>query len=217
MNKTSHYDPQKNTTMIYAHKIENVSQEPGTIITNEHYLGVTDIEKVYLDQTGRFPYRSSNGMQYCFVLYSHDTNAILVEPLENRTAQELLRAYATIITYLGDRGYKPNILQRYNTQQKIKYQLVPPHSHRRNAAERVIPTWKNYFISGSCTVNPNFPIYLWDRLITQSVMTLNMLRPSRRNQHISVYTALNGMFNFDATRLVPPECTVVIYDAPSVA
>ena len=225
INRTSKYDPPPITKMIYDNEIEDVSQEPENIITNDHYLGVTDIKKVYSDQTGRFPYRSSNGMQYCFVLYSYDTNAILVEPLKNRTAQELLKAYSKIITYLSDRGYKPNmhfldneapdILQRYNIQQKIKYQLVPPNSHRRNAAERAIRTWKNHFISGLCTVNPNFPIHLWDRLIPQSVMTLNMLRPSRRNQNISAYTALNGMFNFDATPLAPPGCKVVIYEAPS--
>ena len=124
MNKTSNYDPQPNTKMIYAQEIENASQEPENIITNDHYLRVIDIKKMYLDQTGRFLHRSSNGMQYCFVLYSYDTNAILVDSLKNRTAQELLRAYATIITYISDEGYKPNIyfldneapsiLQRYN-------------------------------------------------------------------------------------------------------
>ena len=225
MNKTSNSNPQQNTKMIYAQEIEDVPQEPGNIITNDHYLGVTDIKKVYLDQTGRFPYRSRNRMQYSFVLYSYDTNAILVEPLKNRTVQDLLRAYATIITCLSDRGYKPNIhffdneapyiLQQYNTQQKIKYQLVPPHSYRRNAAERVIWTWKNHFISGLCMVNPNFPIHLWDRLIPQLVVTLDILWPSQCNQHILAYTALNGMFNFDATPLAPPGCKVIIYDAPS--
>jgi hypothetical protein len=30
----------------------------------------------------------------------------------------------------------------------INYQLVPPHMHRRNAAERAIRTFKNHFISG---------------------------------------------------------------------
>ena len=86
-----------------------MSQEPENIITYDHYIGVTDIRKVYSDQTGRFPYQSSNEIQYCFVSYSYDTNAILVELLKNRTAQQLLKAYSTIITYLSDRGYKPKL------------------------------------------------------------------------------------------------------------
>ena len=93
--------------------------------------------------------------------------------------------------------------------------MVPPHSHCRNAAERAIRTWKNHFISGLCTINPNFPIHLWDRLISQSVMTLNILQPSRRNQNISAYTALNGLLNFDATPLASPGCKAVIYETPS--
>ena len=183
------------------------------------------IKKVNSDQSGRFPYEFSNKMQHCFVLYSYGTNTILVKLLKNRTAQELLKAYSKIITYLSDRGYKPNmhfldneapdILQRYNIQQKIKYQLLPPNSHCRNAAEQAIRTWKNRFISGLCAVNPNFPLHLWDRLMPQSVMTLNMLWPSQRNQNISVYTALNRMFNFDVTPLAPPGFKVVIYEASS--
>ena len=97
---------------------------------------------------GRFPYRSSNSMQFCFALYSYDTNTILVELLQNRTAKELVKAYSKIIIYLNNRSYKPNknfldnepseLLQYYNIQLKIKYQLVPPNSHQYNVTERFI-------------------------------------------------------------------------------
>ena len=57
-------------------------------------------------------------------------------------------------------------------------------------------------------------MHLWDRLIPQSVITLNMLRASRRDPTISAYTALNGPFNYDATPLAPPGCKVIAFEAP---
>jgi len=46
----------------------------------------------------------------------------------------------------------------------------------------------------------------------QSVLTLNLLRPSRQNPTISAYTALNGKFNYDATPLAPPGCKIIAFE-----
>ena len=48
--------------------------------------------KVSTDQTGRFPVTSSRGSKYLMVLYDHDSNAILEEPLASRRKRELIRA-----------------------------------------------------------------------------------------------------------------------------
>ena len=40
--------------------------------------------KVSTDQTGSFPFTSSCGSKYIMVLYDHDSNAILAEPLTSR-------------------------------------------------------------------------------------------------------------------------------------
>ena len=37
--------------------------------------------KVYFDHTGQFPYTSSRGFKYIFLLYDYDSNAILTEPI----------------------------------------------------------------------------------------------------------------------------------------
>ena len=100
----------------------------------------------------------------------------------------------------------PQSIKAYDTNNYIKHQLVPPFSHRRNAAKIAIRTWKNLFITGLCSVDPLFPMHLWDRLIPQSVITLNLLRPSRRNSNVSAFEALNGKFNCDVTPLAPPGC-----------
>jgi hypothetical protein len=82
-----------------------------------------------------------------------------------------------------------NLLKTYNQEQQIEYQLVPPHIHRRNAAELAIRTWKNHFVAGLCSTDTRFPMHLWDKLVAQATLMLNLLRPSRRNPKVSAYTA----------------------------
>ena len=52
--------------------------------------------KIYSDQPGRFPKKSSHGNQYIMVLTEVDSDAILVEPMKNRTAREMIRAYQVL-------------------------------------------------------------------------------------------------------------------------
>ena len=163
--------------------------------TQDYYVKVENLHKIYTDQTGKFPTTSSNGMQYCFVLYSFDANAILVEPIKNRSARELLHAHQKFVTFLTQRGYKPNMhyldnkspqcIKSYDINNKITYQLVPPFSHRRNAAETAIQTWKSHFITVLFSVDPNFQMNLWYCLIPKSVNTLNILLQSRSDPNKS--------------------------------
>ena len=81
---------------------------------------------------------------------------------------------------------------------------MEPHNHRVNAAEKSIQTFKNHFIAGLCTTDPDFPIQLWDALLEQAQDTLNMLRTSRINPKLSAYATLEGQFNFNQTPLAPP-------------
>jgi hypothetical protein len=47
------------------------------------------------------------------------------------------------------------------------YQLVSPHCHRRNAAERAIRTLNENFVAGLSSVDPYLPMHLWYRLLPQ--------------------------------------------------
>ena len=87
---------------------------------------------------------------------------------------------------------------------KVDFQLAPPHIHRRNAAERAIRTFKDHFLAGLASLDPTFPMYLWDRLISQANTSLNLLRQSRLNPKLSAYAYLNGSFNHMRTPLAPP-------------
>jgi hypothetical protein len=180
--------------------------------------------KIYTDQTGRFPTTSSLGNKYVLVLFDADTNSILAEPLKSRAQEELLGKQVKLHKYLTNRGYKPmtqvldnecpDRLIQFFKQSNTHFQLVPPHLHRTNNAERAIATFKDHLISGLAATDPSFPLPLWDRLIPQAVLTLNLLRPARFNPRLSAWAALNGTFDFNATPLAPPGTKVLIYDPP---
>ena len=158
----------------------------------------------FSDLTGRFPIQSNRGANYIFVLYDYDSNAILVRPLHNRSAHEIHRVFTSVHTYLVTRGLRPRlhtldneastILKEFLTAENVEYQLVPPHIHQRNSAERAIQTFKNHFIAGLASTDPNFPLSNWCRLLPQAKLTLNLLRPSRLNPKLSAYAQLEGAF-----------------------
>jgi hypothetical protein len=44
------------------------------------------------------------------------------------------------------------LLNTYLHEHNINFQLVPPYSHRWNAAERAIISFKDYLIAGLCSM-----------------------------------------------------------------
>ena len=74
-------------------EFHHIASDPDTNQrTNLLCLSIVDTNDItgvnYSDQTGQFPHLSSRGSRYLFVLYNcnYDANAILVEPLKNKTA-----------------------------------------------------------------------------------------------------------------------------------
>ena len=190
------------------------------------YTAIVDAQQptgqIYTDQTGQLPVISSKGNRYVLVLYDYDSNAILAEPLKSRKQHEILRAYRTLTKFLVKRGLRPRLQKLDNEasqllkdemdKAEIQWQLVPPEIHRRNAAERAIRTYKNHLISGLASTDPKFPLHLWDRLIVQATLTLNLLRNSRLNPNLSAEAQLNGQFNYDATPLAPPGTKAIVHE-----
>jgi hypothetical protein len=154
------------------------------INTQYVYAATIDAGQIYTDQTGRFPVVSSKGNKYIMILYDYDSNAILAQPIKDRTDPELLRAFQVMEQELVARGLKPKLmkveneasklLKTYLHQQNITLKLVPPYRYRQNAAERAIRSFKDHFIAGLCSNYKSCPMHLWDRLLPQAVITLNM-------------------------------------------
>jgi hypothetical protein len=142
------------------------------------YAVVADQGQLYTDRTGKFPIRSSKGNSYVMLCYIYDFNYIKVVPTKSRSASEWVKAYGSIHQELTIKGFKPKLqtldneasadLKNFFTAQNIDYQLVPPHCHQRNAAERAIRTFKEHFVAGLSSVEPSFPMHLWDRLLPQA-------------------------------------------------
>jgi hypothetical protein len=136
------------------------------------YAVVVDQGQLYTDLTGKFPVRSSKGNSYIMVCYVYDCNYVKVVPMKSRSALEWVKAYDSVHQEFTVKRFKPKLqtldnqasaaLKNLFTVNDIDYQLVPPHCHRRNAAERAIRTFKEYFVAGLSSVDPAFPLHLWD-------------------------------------------------------
>ena len=163
-------------------------------------------------------------MNYIMVLAENDSDAILVEAMRNRSAGKV-RAYSVLIGRLHACGISPTkqvldneISQAYKdaiASFGIAYELVPPHNHERNKAERAIQTLKNHFVSILCGADKDFPLYLWSDILRQAEHTLNLLRPSRRIPAVSAYAYMYGQHNYDRNPFAPLGCKVEVHMMPS--
>ena len=97
----------------------------------------------------------------------------------------MIRAYQVLINRLRAAGIAPkqhildnecsNDFKEAIKTNNMTYQLVPPHDHRRNKAEKAIQTFKDHFVAIFCGADTSFPLKLWDLLLRQAKHTLNML------------------------------------------
>ena len=182
-------------------------------------------ETIYTDQTGKFPVQSSRGHTSLMVYYDVDANCIDVEPLRNHSDKQMISAYQALWERTNrGRKTKPKLhildneaSSAFKTaiKENCDLQLVPPDTHRRNLAERAIQTFKSHFIAILAGVDPSFPMNLWDRLLPQAVMTLNLLRQSHKNPSISAYQHVYGAFDYNKTPLGPLGCAVEVHESTS--
>ena len=106
--------------------------------------------------------------------------------------------------------------QKAIEKNKMTFQKVPPHDHRRNLAERAIQTFKAHFIAILCGVDESFPMHLWCRILPQVEMTLNLLRPSRLLPTVSAHAHLYGQHDYNAHPLAPLGCAVEMHVQPDI-
>jgi hypothetical protein len=188
------------------------------------YVRTYDVrETIFSDQTGQFPTQSQKGNKYIMVMVEIDSNAILVEPMKSRKDAEMIRAYDTLVLRLRRAGIVPkkhvldneiseNMKAHIKDDCKFSLELVPPGCHRRNAAEVAIRNFKAHFLSVLAGTAENFPPSLWDRLLPQTEITLNLLRQSNATPTVSAYAHLSGPFDYNKMPLAPMGCEVQIHE-----
>jgi hypothetical protein len=104
------------------------------------------------------------------VLAKVDSNAILVEPMKNRTAGEMVCTYQVLIDRLNSAGIFPKVhildnkcsddMMKTIKSNKMDFQLVPPHDHCCNLAKKAIQTFKDHFVAILCGADKSFPLHL---------------------------------------------------------
>ena len=104
--------------------------------TGEVHIRIEPLQKMYSDQTGKFPIRAASGNQYIMIAYHVDANTITTECFRNKTDAELIKAYDKIMAkYTGNGGkvalHVPDneASKKYRaaiTKNGVTYQLAPP-------------------------------------------------------------------------------------------
>jgi hypothetical protein len=176
---------------------------------------------IYHDLTGSFTFMSLDGSVCFFVLNHYKSNCILPAPIAGLDDVSIFNAYKTQFEELAAKGCTPKLnvmdnqatkhIKKNLTENKCKLQLVEPHNHCVNAAERAIQTFKDAFIAALATTDSEFPLQLWDRLTPQVRDTLNHMRASQINPEILAYKALNRPYNCNRYPLAPLGCKAIVY------
>ncbi len=102
-------------------------------------LANANTRTMYMDLTGSFPVRLFKNMQYIFVAYVYDLNAIIVCAMPTHTNTAMITAFKEVIMVLRTRGYHPALkvmdnkcstaVEQYIHSEKINIQLISPHNH----------------------------------------------------------------------------------------
>ena len=185
-------------------------------------MQVTPISKLYTDDTGRFPIHARSGNQYIMIAYHCNANLILAEPFTSRKDKHSLLAYDKLIQKLRNNKltvnlrildneasaeYKRVVKKKWNAN----YQLVPPNTHQINVAERIIRTFKAHFLAIFAGVAPDFPRNLWDFLLPQTELTLNLFRQSTLKPTRSARSYFHGPLNYYVTPIRTLGCNIIAH------
>ena len=95
---------------------------------------------------------------------------------------------------------------------RFNMELVPPGCHIRNAAEVAIRNFKAHFLSILTGVSDDFPPSLWDQLLPQTKIIINLIQQSNATPNVSAYAHLSGPFNYNKMPLTPMGCNVQVHE-----
>jgi hypothetical protein len=123
---------------------------------------------MYTDLTVAFPVRSFKNMQYIFIAYIYNLNAIIVRPMASCTNASFIAAITQVFNILWAQDYQPvlnimdnkcsEVVEKHIRANKMTIQLVPPHNHHINAAKHAIRTFKEHLVAALATINMLCPL-----------------------------------------------------------
>ncbi len=89
---------------------------------------------------------------------------------------------------------------------------MPLGCYRRNAAEVAIHNFKAHFLSVLASVANDFPPNLWDWLLPQTEITINLIQQSNATPNILAYAHLSGPFDYNKMPLTPMGCEAQVHE-----
>ena len=97
-------------------------------------------------------------------------SASLFKAIANVDNHSIYEANKKVFKLLEAKGYKPKMnvmdnqatkfIKKFLTKKECDLQVVEPHNHRVNAAERAIQTFKDAFIAALATTDCDFPLQM---------------------------------------------------------
>ena len=100
------------------------------------------------------------------------------------------------------------IRDKYN----VELELVTPGCQRRNAAEVANRNFKAHFLSVLAGVADDFPLTLWDHLLPQTEITLNLLRQSNATPIVFAHAHFSGPFDYNKMPFALMGCAAQIHE-----
>jgi hypothetical protein len=197
---------------------------PALLKMKDIYIKIHNTTKtMHSNQMGHFPATLSRGNKYIMVLVEVDGNYIDAEPIKNKSAGEMIKAYLALwncLTALGTAKPTTHIMDnkvseeyKKEIQNNCTIQLVPPDNHRCNLTEQAIQTFKNHFKAILAGVDNTFPMRPWDRLLPQTILTLNFLRQSNTVPTVLAHQYVHGNFKYNKMPLAPMGCAVQLHQS----
>ncbi len=201
----------------------DTSQLHGKKVCNVYTETYKVRETMVSSQMGQFPTQLQQGNKYIMVMVEIVSNTILVEPMKSCKDAEMIQAYDALFQQLKRVGIVPkkhifdnkvskNMKNHICDTYKFDMELVPPGCHQQNAAEVAIHNFKAHFLSVLTGVSNNFPPSLWDRLLPQTKITINLTRQSNATPNVSAYAHLSGPFDYNKMPLAPMGCNAQVHE-----
>ncbi len=96
----------------------------------------------------------------------------------------------------------------------MTHKLAAPGNHRTLMAEQSIQTCKAHMVSNLNGVDKKFPISCWCQIVSQTELTLNLLRQSNIAPNISAYAHVHGQHDYMRNPFAPIGCRVEVHIKP---
>ncbi len=152
-----------------------------------------------------------------------NSNAILVKPMKNCWDAEMIRTYNALLLQLKwasivpkkhvlDNEVSKNMKNHICDTCKLDLEFMPPGCHRRNAAEVAIRNFKAHFLSVLAGVANDFPPNLWDQLLPQIEITINLIQQSNATPNILAHAHLIGPFDYNKMPLTPMGYEALVHE-----